>query len=229
MAAWQFGAFRLLMILFGFFPALVLLLYLQGLKLSLLGTQNHNLRLALTQFGPPVDGLSSGMLLVSIRAGGPFLKTVLYVIEHRERGSLALILNTTMEGAELALDGDLSVSHRSGGPVHLPGFFCIHDVGGVPGADRLLRNGEVFLNRNVPLQTLKSSCAKEHRIGHAMLVQGVSSWGERQLEGEVRRGAWGWIRPEYVRSEDILEMDPTKLGGLWNRLVQSPHLEVFEG
>ena len=69
------------------------MLYKNSLKFSVVGNPAH---LGLTSFGAPVDGLCRGMLLVSIRAGGPFRRTVLYVLEHSDSGTLALILNSPL-------------------------------------------------------------------------------------------------------------------------------------
>merc|ERR1719160_667652 len=206
------------------------------MRLSVLGTPGDNLRLGITSFGRPVEGLCKGMLLVSIRAGGPFRKTVLYVIEHSDHGTLAVILNKTLNDvADVESSGVLTLSLRSGGPVQLQGFFCIHDVANVPGAERLLRNEAIYLNRNLhSLQTIRSFSdvaverGEGHDGGHLVILKGVSSWGEHQLEGEVRRGALGWIPPEHVKPEDILEKDTSKLELQWRRLVNSPHLEIFQ-
>ena len=51
--------------------------------------------------GEPVDGLEPGVVLVFLGRSGetnPFHKTVLYLAEHDEGGSLALILNTALDG-----------------------------------------------------------------------------------------------------------------------------------
>lgn len=228
----RFGLLRIVVTLTIFFPCFVLMLYCQGSKLSVLGTPGHNMHLGFTSFGPPVEGLCKGMLLVSIRAGGPFRKTALYVIEHSDHGTLAVILNKTLSDVQNAeSSGSLTLSLRTGGPVQLQGFFCIHDVANVPGAERLLRNEALFLNRNLhSLQTIQSLVehGDGHDDSHLVILKGVSSWGEHQLEGEVRRGAWGWIPPEHVKPEDILEKDTSKLELQWRRLVNSPHLEIFQ-
>jgi len=100
----------------------------------------------------------------------------------------------------------------------------------VPGAERLLRSKPVF--RSGSLEQLKSIWSRrcEHE-GEAkvVLIQGVSSWGEHQLDGEIRAGSWGWIRPEHVKPEDVLELDEEKLSGLWHRLINSPNLQIVSG
>jgi len=238
---WQLGICRAFLAFAVLFPLLVLMLYLNGMKLSVLGTHNNEVQLGITCFGPPVDGISSGMLLVSIRAGragGTFHRTVLYVIDHHDRGSLAVILNKTLSDAVTAgssvINNNFSISLRDGGPVQSRGLLCIHDIEGVPGAEEIVRGEPIFLTRHAAsLQWLQSMSDEQvpgdARERHVLVVRGVSSWGPQQLEGELRRRAWGWIRPEHVQPEDIIETDAEELDRLWGRLVVSQHLEVFEG
>jgi len=57
--------------------------------------------LHIIRHGEPVDGLEPGVVLVFLGRSGetnPFHKTVLYLAEHDEGGSIALILNTALEG-----------------------------------------------------------------------------------------------------------------------------------
>lgn len=249
----RFGIVRVLLCFAATLPPFIVVLYTKGLKLSVLGA-GQDLRLGLTSFGLPVDGLCSGMLLVSVNAGGPFRRTVLYVIEHSDMGSLAVILNsvTAQPNEHFELPGEgvldtatLEVSRRSGGPVPCRGVYLVHDIEGVFGAERLLPGKSVFLNRfgsesqgiNTITQSSRQALAEctsvrwsgEAPSHSAALFRGISSWGEHQLEGEVRRNAWGWIRPEHVLPDDVLESDLHRLGKLWGKLIESPHLEVFHG
>lgn len=205
------------------FPTFILFLYINGTKLSVLGGPGQY-HIGLTSFGAPVDGLQRGMLLVSIGAGGPFERTVLYVLEHGDSGTLALIVNKPKKD-NCALRNGLTVSIRSGGPLQ-QGLFRIHNLSGVPGAERIIQGQSVFLSRS----DIDLAVARPEKQDASMIcVQGFSSWGCHQLEGEVRRGAWGWIKPEHVQAGDVLEMDKEILVGSWERLLNSPHLQIFEG
>mmetsp|Transcript_75663 Transcript_75663/g.197124 ORF Transcript_75663/g.197124 Transcript_75663/m.197124 type:complete len:410 (+) Transcript_75663:1483-2712(+) len=255
-----FGLLRAMAAIAIIAPMCIVLLYSQNLRISVLGA-GQNTRLGLTSFGSPVEGLSSGMLLVSISAGGPFYRSVLYVIQHSDRGSLAVILNDPYAEVvdelvrlrylrpKVAEDGTpmVKIGFRRGGPVEFGGAFFIHNIDGVAGAERLQRGRRLFLNRSVGLreggQALLAACRQpvgwssprerseepSRRGCSAAAFTSVSSWGEHQLEGEVRRGAWGWIRPEHVSADDVLDMDADRLRGSWERLIRSPNLDVFEG
>merc|ERR1719419_1777357 len=105
------------------------------------------------------------MLLVSLSAGGVFHKTVLYILEHTDMGSRGVILNRSLRNAAgVALHATSSnrfnISLRDGGPVQMTGLYCIHNVEGVPGAERLFPGRPIFMNQSrVSLQMLKSITA----------------------------------------------------------------------
>jgi len=209
-----------------FFPIVIFVLYMRGIKLSVLGEPGKHY-LGFTSFGAPVDGLRRGMLLVSIGARGPFERTVLYVIEHSDSSTLAVILNKPVRKMQSKNEGGLMLSVRSGGPLQ-QGLFVIHNVNGIPGAQRLLRGQPVFLSRSIDgsLEAFMSNGQDEASI---VMVRGFASWGSHQLEGEVRGGAWGWVKPEHVRPDDVLEMNDEVLDLSWQRLVNAPYLQFFEG
>lgn len=236
LTCWHYGV-RGILGLGAIFVSMVFVLHRNGMRLSVMGTLGQERRLGITSFGPPVDGLAPGMLLVSIGALGPFTKTVLYVIRHNDHGSLAVILNKIIVDSENRNKvGSFTMCGRSGGPVdspYVPLVHFIHDREGVLGAQRILQSEEIFLNQATGDSEhdlgFIQAMAKDPRPGRLVVIKGVSSWRDRQLEGEVRRKAWGWIPPEHVQAQDILEMDPEKLGKLWERLLYSPNLRVFEG
>lgn len=250
------------------FTVLVLFLYSHGMKLSVLGGQGQRVFLGITSFGAPVEGLSRGMLLVSLDARGPFDKTVLYILEYSDGGSLGLILNSRVEGDEsvATLRGEMSFRIRSGGPVQA-GLHCIHTLRGFPGAEQVDQAQQVFVNRGVgSLHAFVTAAQTFHRAGAdapapavsappaaGVFVKGVSSWGAHQLDGEIRRRAWGWIRPEHVRLGgvfgDVRAADPFlppssapvaagapaagREDGLrtsvWEHFVNAPDLEIYLG
>jgi putative AlgH/UPF0301 family transcriptional regulator len=206
-----------------FFVAIVSLLYMSNTRIALLGTGNQA-RLGLISFGLPVEGLTPGMLLVSIHAGGPFRQTVLYVIEHSDNGSLAVILNSPIANREEVQAGKV-LDLRSGGPVPRSGYVCIHNRPDI-GSERIHRDG-VFIDMHVRgAQTIARLA--EDSDASIVFFRGISGWAPQQIHGEVRRHKWGWIPPEHVNAEDILETNPTRLKDLWTRLVDSPHLDIFE-
>jgi len=220
-----FGVVRGAMMFAALFPMFVLFLYMNGMKLSVLGEPGRYI-VGFTSFGAPVDGLRPGMLLVSIGARGCFEQTVLYVLEHSDVSTLALILNKPVESGHVDRrlgNGLAAVSIRSGGPL-TQRLYCIHNIEGIPGAERLLAGESVFLSQG--LEAIKRGKADE--TASLALIKGFASWGSHQLEGEVRRGAWGWIKPEDVRPEDLFEMDHPTLDRMWERLLNAPYLQIFE-
>jgi len=218
-AVCQAWARHLLLALVPFASIFIWMLYLKGLKMSVLGF-GERMCLGITSFGPPVEGLSAGMLLISLTAGAPFRETVLLVLDHDDYGSLAVILNNriarTPNGVQL----------HNGGPVQL-GHLVIHNMPSAKGAQRLLRGEELFVTRDgdeaagIARKTLEKG-------EWAVMFRGVSSWGPQQLEGEVRQGVWGWIRSAHVKPEDLLAIrSHEQLRLLWDQLRQSQRMDVF--
>eukprot|EP00928_Gymnodinium_smaydae_P064254 TRINITY_DN47649_c0_g1_i1.p1 TRINITY_DN47649_c0_g1~~TRINITY_DN47649_c0_g1_i1.p1 ORF type:complete len:347 (-),score=37.97 TRINITY_DN47649_c0_g1_i1:126-1166(-) len=227
-----FGILKGILAILVSFPVAVCFLYMNHLKLSVFGSPGQY-QIGLSSFGAPVDGLQKGMLLVSIGARGPFEHTILYVIEHSDSSTLAVVLNKPLRSRQVSVDngGKVNVSIRSGGPLR-GGSFCMHDVDGVAGAERLLQGHQLYLSSGRGISgsmDAATAAAKGGTPKSILVLQGYASWGGHQLEGEVRRGAWGWIKPEHVQPADLLQMDSTELEGCWSRLVNSPNLQIFEG
>lgn len=225
------------------FPCLVLVLYNNGLRLSFVNLPNNGRRLALTHFGPPVEGLAKGILLVSLQAGGCFSNAVLYVIEHDDGGSLAVILNLASRSTSFRASapqwgtcGSISYSSRFGGPVEMPAYHCIHNIRDARFSHRIMPN-EAFRERPLfYLDNVRSpddfiwsvaqdakEPAEDKAAGEAKMLffRGISSWRDGQLEGEVRRKVWGWIPATHVRPEDLLQPHH-------GALLTSRHLRIFE-
>jgi putative AlgH/UPF0301 family transcriptional regulator len=208
------------------FVAIVSCLYMTNTRIALLGTGDAT-RLGLISFGLPVEGLSPGMLLVSIGAGGPFRQTVLYVIEHNDDGSLAVILNSPLNPLNDSGNAqNKQIDLRSGGPVGRSRYVCIHNRGDLS-SDRIHRDG-VYIDTNVRGAESVARLSSGDATASLVFFRGISGWAPQQLQGEVRRHKWGWIKPEHVKAEDILETNRTRLKELWTRLIDSPHLELFE-
>jgi putative transcriptional regulator len=195
-------------------------------RLAALGSPGRHY-IGLTSFGAPVDGLQRGMLLVAITAGGPFHESVCYVVEHSDAGTFAVILNKPVETyrGTRADGGTFPVSLRAGGPLDGDTAMCNVPV---PGSERLLAGARIYFSRRAA-GVFEAVGACEQPDAAMVFVRGLASWGAHQLEGEVRRGSWGWVLPEDVSPADIFETDAARLDGAWERLVHAPRMHIFEG
>jgi putative transcriptional regulator len=124
-----------------------------------------------------------------------FLRTVIFMIEHRERGSLGVVLNRPSEVAVrdvLPAWASVSAEPRAvfvGGPVEGETALCLgavrtgHDPTAVEGLVRV--RGPVVL---VDLDTDPAVIAPSLR--GMRVFAGYSGWDAGQLAGEIERGDW---------------------------------------
>ena len=123
--------------------------------------------------GDPVPAVMSGRYLVSdaIPRGSIFFRSVILILQHNSNGgSLGVIINNPQ---------------NIGGPVPTLQPVFLSDFEGpetsaVTGIDGLFWGRGDATNR-------REAAGRDARI---KVIRGVSGWGPRQLDGEVRRGSW---------------------------------------
>lgn len=129
-------------------------------------------------------------MAASPRLGDPnFARAVILIVQHGEEGALGIVLNRPSEhrvddvwrqvgGGHCAIDQSLGI----GGPVEGP-LVAVH--GDAELSEREILPGVHFASQREALERLI-----EHPTGPVRLFSGYSGWGEGQLEGELREGAW---------------------------------------
>jgi putative transcriptional regulator len=171
------------------------------------------------------DEPAGGCLLVATPLlGDPhFARSVVYLLEHNEAGTLGVILNRpshTPVGQVLPAWHDV-VSGPSvvfgGGPVQPDGALCLALArGDAPGVRRVV-GGVATIDLDGDVTTI-TSVADRFRVfaGHA-------GWSNGQLEDEIDEGAW-WVVPGST--EDVFSDDPRPL---WQRVLrrQPPPLNLL--
>ena len=138
-----------------------------------------------------------GSLLVSsVELVEPtFRRTVIYIIEHNDGGSLGVVINRASETAVqnvLPQWADLAARPRAlfvGGPVKRDSALCLAtvrtgiDIDGVPGVRRV--------DGRVVMVDLDSNPADIAPLGECVRIFAVySGWTFGQLEGELERNDW---------------------------------------
>lgn len=141
--------------------------------------------------------VAPGTLLVAspALADPNFRRTVVFVVEHRDDGSLGVVLNRSSEAdVHDVLPGwePLASEPRSvyvGGPVDARTALCLAALRtGVRTAD--LR-GVVEVRSPVALVDLDSDpAALAPKLRGLRIFAGYSGWGAGQLAGEIERGDW---------------------------------------
>lgn len=155
-----------------------------------------------------------------------FHRTVIYLVEHDEDGTVGLVLNrpTRTPVGQVLPDWQDAVCEPSvvftGGPVMVDGALCLGRVSGDPAADgpglRRVRGelATIDLDTDVALITARASQLR--------VFAGHSGWAAGQLAGELARGAWYVVEGQMA---DVFSDDPRPM---WERVLrrQPPPLSL---
>lgn len=134
-----------------------------------------------------------------------FARSVVYVCEHNARGALGLVINKpgslTLQGLLEKIDLPLGRADLAtqpvfqGGPVQLDRGFVLHDpvVLDAPHSEEAVYASTLTVPGGLEMTTSKDVLeAVAHGAGPKRLLVslGYASWGEGQLESELRENAW---------------------------------------
>ncbi len=134
-----------------------------------------------------------------------FGRSVVYVCEHSERGALGLVVNKPGRLSLPALLEKIDLPlHRQdlqeqpiyqGGPVQTDRGFVLHDpiILDAPHSDEAAYASTLSIPGGLEMTTSKDVLeAIAHGAGpkRLLVALGYSSWGEGQLESELRENAW---------------------------------------
>lgn len=148
-----------------------------------------------------------------------FRRTVVYVIEHRDEGTLGVVLNRP---SDVAVQDVLPAwaPHTSrprsvfvGGPVDARTALCLAAFR--PGHDPAKIGGVVAVNGPVGLIDLDSDPSElAPRLRGLRVFAGYSGWNSGQLDGEISRGDWILVP---ALPDDVLNNGD---GDLWGRVLR---------
>ncbi len=165
----------------------------------------------------PLEPATGRFLVASRSLREPhFAKTVVYLLQHDEQGSLGLVINRTLDitlgealpGTELPNLGAHRL--RYGGPVSRQHIIML-----LRSADSLhhaipIIDGIYASNNMGLLQRLDATNKPAEEL---RLFVGHAGWGAGQLQGEVRRDDW------FVIAGDVAMVFGVSPGKLWERLI----------
>ncbi len=167
------------------------------------------------EFPPSAAPRSGALLLAAPWMGDPnFERTVVFLMEHNEEGTVGLVLNrpspltvveTVPEWRELVSPPEVIFV---GGPVMPNNVIALGRASGTPasGWSELLHGlGAVDLNGD--------PADLRDELTMLRLFAGYSGWGPGQLMDELSDGAW-WVFP--VRPEDCFGAEPDSL---WHTVI----------
>ncbi|MDP6675133.1 MAG: YqgE/AlgH family protein [Gammaproteobacteria bacterium] len=143
------------------------------------------------------NNLSGHLLIAMPKMEDPnFAKTVTYICEHSDQGTLGLVINQPLDinlgevFTQLELnDCDQEVSSRPvlhGGPVYMERGFVIHDA-----EDRWENSTETSDSIQVTTsRDILIAMASGHGPKRATVALGYAGWGAGQLEHEILANSW---------------------------------------
>ncbi|MCP5366467.1 MAG: YqgE/AlgH family protein [Hyphomicrobiales bacterium] len=154
---------------------------------------------------PPPGGRSlAGWLLVAEpRLADPnFARTVVFLVEHDAQGAMGLILNRVvgeghlgafLKGFDIELEAeDRPFRLHAGGPVS-PGLgFVLHSPD-FQSDEESRRLGDFVMTTH--LDVLRA-LARGKGPRHSLFAMGYAGWGPGQVEAEIARGDWTYLRAD---------------------------------
>ena len=167
--------------------------------------------LASMEFAP--SSVGKGVLLVASPSleDPNFRQAVVLVVEHGPEGTVGLILNrSTNVLLSKALPDITALKETSyqlfaGGPVEPTRFLLLFRLKEPPTDARSVFDG-VYLGRTS--KVLESIITQAKPTETFRAFAGFSTWAPRQLEAEMRLGAWAILQPD---SSSIFDKDPATL------------------
>jgi putative transcriptional regulator len=153
----------------------------------------------------------SGMLLVATPAieSGPFLRSVVFLLDHDADGALGVIVNRPLESdvedvlpdwADLV---NAPVCLFDGGPVGMDSALALGVV-----ADATPPVGWRRMAGRVGLVDLEGPVPAGGSLAGLRVFAGYAGWGPGQLEAEVEEGAWLLVP---ARDGDLISPQPETL------------------
>ncbi len=181
--------------------------------------------LASTEFVP--SSVAKGMLLVASPSleDPNFRQAVVLVVEHGPEGTVGLILNRSTNVLLSKALPDITAlkgtSYRlfAGRPVEPSRFLLLFRLKEPP-ADARSVFGGVYLGRTPKVLERIITQAKPTETFRAFA--GFSAWAPRQLDAEMRLGAWAILPPD---SFSIFDKDPATLWSDCLSRLQAPRVQ----
>lgn len=149
-----------------------------------------------------------GRLLVATPAieDGPFLRSVVYLLDHDEDGALGVVLNQPLDADVedvLPLWGSVVNAPDclfGGGPVAMDSALAVGVLAGADAPDGWRR-----MTGRVGLVDLDGPPPVEGALAGLRVFAGYAGWGSDQLEGELEEGSWVVVD---ALDEDLLSPRP---------------------
>jgi putative transcriptional regulator len=157
-----------------------------------------------------------------------FLRTVVFLCEHKEEGSFGFVLNRKYENTldELIPDlEDMKLPVYYGGPVQMDTIHFLHQYpDDIPGGEEVLKGVYWGGDFEKVVEMLKNGTASPDKIRFYI---GYSGWSDGQLENELKEKSWltvvGTHKLIFHRNPQEIWKDSLKLlGGDYEMMINYP-------
>ncbi|MBL0067515.1 MAG: YqgE/AlgH family protein [Chitinophagaceae bacterium] len=173
---------------------------------------------------------ASGILLIAdpFLKDPNFLRTVVFLCEHKEEGSFGFVLNrqydNTLDELIPELEGyKLPVYY--GGPVQIDSIHFIHQYPNeIPGGQEVIKGVYWGGDFDAVVNLIKNEAIDPNKIRFYI---GYSGWGEGQLANEMTEKTWLTVKATrklifHTNYEEIWKDSLKHLGGDYEMMVNFP-------
>jgi putative transcriptional regulator len=168
-----------------------------------------------------VDLAAPTFLIAVPQLGDPnFQRSVIFILEHGEHGSMGLVINRSSDlsinafcaSQGLKFRGDGSQAVHIGGPVQTDRAFLLHSPGPTGPETESIMEG---VRLSYSIETLKQLV--DRPPNDVRVYMGYSGWGPGQLASEITEGAWLIGPPAAdlvfrVQPNNVWEMSLRRMG-----------------
>ncbi len=173
---------------------------------------------------------STGVLLIAdpFLKDPNFLRTVVFLCEHKEEGSFGFVLNRVYENTldELLPDiGDYHLPVYYGGPVQKDTIHFIHQYPDeIPGGQEVMKGIYWGGDFGAMIGMLRSGSIDADKVRFFI---GYSGWGEGQLDTEIKEKTWVTAAATHrllfhPDTKQIWKDSLKQLGGEYEMMVNYP-------
>jgi putative transcriptional regulator len=156
-----------------------------------------------------------------------FLRTVVFICDHKEDGSIGFVLNRQYENTldELIpeLEGhDMAVYY--GGPVQPDTIHFLHQYPEIPGSIEVMKGIYWGGDFEMIVSMLKKGSIEKNKIRFYI---GYSGWGTNQLDDELKEKSWLTVKAErklvfHKNHREIWKDSLKLLGGDFEMMINFP-------
>jgi putative transcriptional regulator len=156
-----------------------------------------------------------------------FLRTVVFLCEHKEEGSIGFVLNRQFENTLDELIPELvghKISVYYGGPVQQDTIHFLHQYPDIPGGLEVLKGVYWGGDFDKVIELIKTDTINPDKIRFYI---GYSGWGNSQLADELKEKSWLTVKATrkliFHRNYNEIWKDSLKqLGGDYEMMINFP-------